>query len=140
MSNGPVIIPPVSLPLNQSECMCESMQEVIDNIHSPVPTSCSTDAECTGVECLIYLDPNNVLVLEDEFEICQEPPGVLVLLRTSDGTPIFDHYFTGSSNEAFNISSLLHVDLFVSVVPGNYSMTVSVSDGVTFSPTTPLLH
>ena len=105
------------------------MDQVISNVESPVEdTACDTNAACTGMECRIAIDQDNVLVLQTELEFCELPPGMFVVLRTDDGTPVFEHRFTGSSSEDFTIPPDIPVSLFVSVVPGNYSVTVVVSD------------
>ena len=104
------------------------MDEITNNVESPVDTACETNAECTGFDCRIAIDQDNILVLEAELEFCQLPPGMLVVLRTDDGTPVFEHYFIGTSSQDFTIPPDIAVNLLVSVFPGNYSVTVEVSD------------
>ena len=70
-----IFVPTTHIPLNSSDCMCESLSQLSDNIDAPVETDCGTkDDECVGLECHLSVEDQQYL-LETEVYPCATPPG-----------------------------------------------------------------
>ncbi len=62
--------------MNASDCMCQSITQMKNNIESPVETKCQTDPECVGLECSLVVQDHNYLI-DTEIYPCATPPGKL---------------------------------------------------------------
>lgn len=126
-SNGDVIIPYVEIGLDQHLCMCQSMQDIIASIDSPVETDCSTNPACTGTRCTLLIPPpfgNHDL--ETDYEACQDPPGAFVVFRNPDGNVLLAQYFDASDTSVISLDAGFTVTLTVNIMHQNYSMIVQV--------------
>ena len=116
-----LIVPNVVIPLNTSDCMCRSLQQLSSDIQNSIPQlSCSTDLRCHGVLCTLQasLYGADMAVLP-----CRSPPGLRISLTDAEGHQIYSGVFDRSQNAS--VSSLLMLN--VVIVQRKYSMDVQVS-------------
>ena len=115
------VIPYTEIPLNASYCMCESIEQIANNIQSPVVTSCVTNMKCIGVECEIVFNEIDFLV-ENEIIQCNNPPGFLLVIRSAmNNVIVFESYFDRSTN-----ATILGSPLFIVIEQKEYSMIIQV--------------
>ena len=123
--NGSVIttIPTVEIPLNASDCMCESIKRIGENIESPVQTNCMFNSGCTGQECTFRVGIFDYL-LESEVISCAKPPGFTFIVRDPLKNVVSEDYFDSDRD-----TTLLSIYPFhVTVEHRKYSIIVSVRD------------
>ena len=120
-----VLIPPITFSINTTDCLCASVEELADRIHSPLEHDCVPKDDCSGVRCTLevivatyYLD---AVILS-----CNQPPGVEIDLEDSDGNLLYTRIF--NQTEVTNIPIAgFSVPLSFSIVHRNYSMDIEVS-------------
>ena len=118
-----VAIPLTAVPLNASDCMCQSIQDIADNGDYPVDTVCVNNSQCNGVDCTFKFGPISFNV-ETEIQPCSQPPGFFVIFsHAQTGNVVFDEYFNSSTNS----SHVFGLPLYVVVIHKPYSMIVEVS-------------
>ena len=109
-------IPKFAIPLNSSECMCNSLMEYANVFRDKVPlhpdnVSCAVNSKCDGVRCEVQFAYGTYY---DEFVIlpCTTPPAMEYLLETPDYTPllqlIFDDNGTYTVDSEY-VANLTHV-------------------------------
>ena len=107
------LIPLVHVPLNASQCMCESLKNLSQY-------SCTKNSACNGVQCdidgLSYTV--DLLVLS-----CDDPPGIGITILDPDGTDIY----MGTFDQTQSIPIPPVGNLKVSILHHDYSMDVEVS-------------
>ena len=65
-------VPSVELPLNASDCMCEAIKHIGENVEAPVHTECMANSNCTGQECTFHIGDTK-FTLEAYAEPCPQP-------------------------------------------------------------------
>lgn len=117
-------MPEVVVPLNASDCMCRSLQQLAGSIRTAGGLSCTATPSppCNRVQCqpqtlLPSLFGVDVTVLQ-----CRDPPAVQISLTEPSGSSIYSGVFDRSQN--VSVSVLL--TLSVSIVQGPYSIDVEV--------------
>ena len=116
-----LIVPNVVIPLNTSDCMCRSLQQLSSDIQNSIPQlSCSTDLRCHGVLCTL---PASLYGADMAVLPCRSPPGLRISLADAEGHQIYSGVFDRSQNAS--VSSLLMLN--VVIVQRKYSMDVQVS-------------
>ena len=128
-----VLIPDVVIPLNPRECMCQSMQSVIQDgdlsALVPTPYSCNSTTTCNGVHCEFSGYTSDITV-----DPCSEE--VLFTLYNSDGSTVFQRLFNTSQNVSITLPSDLVVlfgstaTLSVVLVHHTYSVEIEASKHV----------
>ena len=120
------LIPPTLVPLNTTECMCESLEDLADIIHSPFEHDCSTTPDCDGVRCELDV-LGNVLFVEAIALPCNNPPAAEVVVQNSLGQNLFVGIFNRSEQRDIVIlGTRITVDAIV--VHRNYSVDVEVGE------------
>ena len=115
-----LIIPNVVIPLNTSDCMCRSLQQLSSDVQRSIPQlSCSTVARCTGVRCSV---PASLYGADVAVLPCRDPPGLRISLADAQKRQVYSGVFDRSQNAS--VSSLLMLN--VAIVQRKYSMDVQV--------------
>ena len=117
-------IPSVLVPLNTSECACESLDNVASSIESPLEHDCQRDANCDGVRCEMDLF-GRVFYIELLIDPCQDPPAVDWVIFNSDMEAIYEVTFDESGTGQFTVRGQ-PLPLEQIIVHHNYSMEIEV--------------
>ena len=128
LSNGQVLIPPLIMSLNQTECMCQSVEVLAASVvDTPAPTTCQRTSACDGVMCELMVPIIGTVDLEVNFQVCQDPPRIDVVVTDSSGSVIFDQNFDSSDmvDISLNIFVTLNLDIFIE--NHNYSIIIQVN-------------
>ena len=121
-----LLFDPVYIPLNPGVCMCNTMQEVADNIHDLTGFSCdTTDNECNSIRCDESDSSSQSLPLQSvgmSVSPCDDPPSLILNVGVNGDT----QSITADDNK---VVSLSHLDatLRISLWHFDYSMDVEVS-------------
>ena len=118
------LIPPIIFPINTTECLCTSLEQLAEKIHTPFEHDCYTTTDCDGIICTLDVAISSYL-LEMIVLSCEDPPAVDVVVEREDGTPIFSLVVNESVTVPVWISVFRH-DLSISVIHRTYSMDVQV--------------
>lgn len=122
-----VLVPHVTIGLNPTGCMCESINAIAGRGVSPFDTQCVNNTECTGLECTFDTQVFGTYRIETEVQSCVTPPGFVFLVRNVEsGAIIFDQYFDSSRNATINFNNVA-IPLHVKVHHRKYSIIISVS-------------
>ena len=91
-------VPSVQIPLNASDCMCESVKNAIagENEEELLGETCMANAECTGQKCSINF-ASIMFLLEIDSRPCANPPG-FVFITSANGTVLSENYFNKDTN------------------------------------------
>ena len=119
------LIPLTSVPLNATECMCESLEDLADNIQSPVEHNCSTTPNCDGFHCELDVSGNTFFV-EGIVLPCTNPPAAEVIVQNSQRQNIFSAIFNTSGQRDIVILGL-RMTVNTTVVHHKYSVDIEVS-------------
>lgn len=128
LSNGTTstLVPFVTIGLNASGCMCDSINAIPERGVSPYETDCVNNTECTGLECNFSIGPVHYKI-ETEVQSCANPPGFIFLIRNVDtNLIIFNQYFDSSKNTSIPFGQA-SIPLGVMVHHRKYSMIISIS-------------
>ena len=118
-----VIIPSTAVPLNTSDCMCQSIQSITESNDIPDGAVCFNNSQCTGVDCTISIG-DTIYNIKTNIHPCSYPPGFFFIVsQAQTGNVVFKEFFNSSTNS----SSLLALPLYVVVTNKPYSMIISVS-------------
>ena len=121
------LIPPTLVPLNTTECMCESLEDLADIIHSPFEHNCSTTSDCDGVRCELDVF-GNVFFIEAIALPCNNPPAAEVIVQNSQRQNIFGAIFnTSGQRDVVILGFRITVDVIV--VHRDYSVDIEVNEG-----------
>ena len=127
-------IPSVLVPLNTSECQCESLHDLASIIHSPLEHDCvvlNSSSHCDGVRCeLDYV--GTVYYLELIVLSCEDPPAVEFAIEDSDLNPLYEAVFNKTGTTNFNVANP-PVIFNGTLVQYNHSIDVEVSCYVYYS-------
>ena len=128
--DGLVLVPPLTIALNQTECMCESMESLAAGVGTPsgITATCQSTLACDGVTCAIEA-LGMTLTVEIDFRVCDEPPGSRVMVLDSSNDVIFDKYFNSSDMDIISLGLFTSLNLDVFIEHHDYSMILQV--GVT---------
>ena len=122
--NNNVIVPDVVVPLNVSDCMCRSLQQISDGVQSTVPgLRCTAGPQCNNVRCLPQTLLPSLFGVDLTVLQCRSPPAVQISLTDSNGYAIYSGIFDRSQNAT--VSALL--TLSVTIIQREYSMDIEVS-------------
>lgn len=82
-----LLIPDVSVPLNTTECSCQSLQDLAALVESPVEHDCNNNSRCDGVRCELDIF-GEIFFVEVVVLSCAQPVAmeVLVEVREEDNT------------------------------------------------------
>ena len=123
MSDGTVLIPQVLVPLNASECLCDSLADLAEQATHPlVEPECSTNELCNGVRCELDIF-GSVYYLEIMIDSCES--AVEVLVEDSQGQVLHSSTFNQTETKTLQIGSL-SLPTEVVIVKHNYSMELQV--------------
>ena len=128
LANGSVLIPPLTIGLNQTMCMCQSMQALASSVDPPAPASgsCQGASTCSGVNCILTVPFVGTYSVEVDFEVCQDPPRMLVVVEDSSNSVLLDQYFSTSDTVDVSITPSLSFTLDVVIEHYDYSMIIQV--------------
>ena len=126
--NGSVIIPPLTIGLNQTACMCQSMQALASSVDPPEPASgsCQAASTCSGVNCILTVPLTGTFYIKVDFEVCQDPPRMLVVVEDSGNNILLDQYFSTSEIVDVSVSTFLTITLDVVIENYDHSMILQV--------------
>ena len=119
------VIPQVYVPLNASDCMCSSLQELA-SLSGPslIETSCVTNDECDGVRCQLNI-VNNIFYVETVVFPCSNATDVLV--EDQAFTVLFMTTIFNRSEVRNVVIGGRPLIINATVVPMDYSMLIAVS-------------
>ena len=126
--NGSVLISPLTIGLNQTYCMCQSMQAIASSVEPPEPASgcCQTTSTCSGVNCVLTEPIVGTFYIEVDFEVCQDSPRILVVVKNSTDGVLLDQYFSTSETVDVSVNAFLTLTLDVITENYDYSMIIQV--------------
>ena len=121
------LIPEIGYIINTTQCLCDSMVELADKIHSPIEHDCAANDDCNGVLCVADVFSDTYLL---EFLIlsCEDPPALDILLEDGDGNALFSAVVTDTYYGTLPAGDFV-ILLQANVVHYNYSMDIQVSIG-----------
>ena len=120
------LIPLTSVPLNTTECMCESLEDLADIIQSPFEHDCSTTPNCDGVHCELDIF-GLILYIETIVLPCANPPALEVIVQNSQRQNIFGAIFnTSGQRDIVVLNTRMTVNSII--VHRSYSMDIEVSE------------
>lgn len=118
-------VPRAFVPLNASECMCSSLEDLASKAGGTfIEPECRTNQECNGVTCEVDTF-GRVFYLESIILPCTY--AVDVVLRNSERQPLFMTIFNRSEVHVLDFGLFIAPRLYVEIVRHPYSMEVSVS-------------
>ena len=116
-------IPSTAVPLNTSDCMCQSIQNIRQSSDIPDGAVCVNNSQCTGMDCTISIG-GSAYNVKTNIQPCSYLPGFLFTVsQAQTGTVVFKEFFDSSTNS----SLLLQLPLYVVVTNKPYSMIIIVS-------------
>ena len=132
MADGTEVIPSVSVPLNQTDCMCESLTSVASSVaesftiaNTDIKTSCFVNQQCSGIDCPVMI---SIFTFHIEVDVqpCETPPGIFLVVRNAGLQAIYEGYFI--SDDVISVVSEDNIDIQVNVKieQRDYSMNVEV--------------
>ena len=115
------LIPQTAVPLNTTDCMCQSLQDAANRTANGI--TCTNNTHCDGLHC-VFQSGNNVNFNVDTVILpCHRPPGFnLTIIHESSGQTVLMQYFNSSSSE----TSLFNFPLHVMVVHKPHSIIIKV--------------
>ena len=117
-------VPRATVPLNASECMCSSLQDLANKAGGTlIEPECFTNQQCNGVTCEVDII-GNVFYLESIILSCTY--AVDVVVRNSQRQPLFMTVYNRTEAHVIGLGSI-STNLYVEIVRYPYSMEVSVS-------------
>ena len=123
-SPNSTLIPQATIPLNASDCMCQSLQNLSTRAGgSDLEPECQTNPECNGIVCELDIF-GSVFYLETIVLPCDY--AVDVVIRDSQRQPTFMSVYNHTETHTISIGSF-SAPLYVEIVPHPYSMEVYVS-------------
>ena len=126
------LIPQVSVPLNTSDCLCESLEDLASVIQSPlgIEHDCHTNSDCDGMQCELDINSDRYFLDLVVFS-CMEPPAIDVIVEDEEQERVFEQTFTESGTRNLTLG-LFPMILNSTVIHHNYSVDVEVSTYYTF--------
>ena len=119
-----VVIPQAIVPLNASECMCSSLEDLaVRSGGTLLEPECRTNQQCNGVICEIDAF-GDVYYIENIILPCDY--AVDVVIEDSSGQPTFVAVFNRTESHPIVVGSL-NLILNVEIIRHSYSMEISVS-------------
>lgn len=116
-------IPSTAIPLNASDCMCQSIQDITMSNDIPDGAVCVNNSQCTGLDCTFNIG-GTMYKVETQIQPCSYPPGfIFIVSQVQTGTVVFEDFFDSSNNS----SILFELPLYVVVIHKPYSMVITVS-------------
>ena len=123
-SSNVTLIPQATVPLNASECMCQTLQDLATKAGSTVvEPECQTNTECSGVVCELDI-LGSVFYLESIILPCDY--AVDVVVRDSQRQALFMSVYNRTETHTISIGTL-SASLYVEINRHPFSMEVSVS-------------
>ena len=123
-SSNVTLIPQATVPLNASECMCQTLQDLATKAGSTVvEPECQTNTECSGVVCELDI-LGSVFYLESIILPCDY--AVDVVVRDSQRQALFMSVYNRTETHTISIG-ILSASLYVEINRHLFSMEVSVS-------------
>ena len=118
------LVPWVQYDINTTECLCSSVEELAEKIHSPAEHDCSATPTCDGVTCELEVF-GNTLTLETDVLSCTTPPAFDVIVKDSSGTPIYTGVYDDNSTGTINIAGFV-LPISVLLIQRPYSIEIEV--------------
>ena len=118
------VIPPVVYDINTTECLCTSMEELAEKIHSPIEHDCEATPACDGVTCQLEV-LGNTYIIEMDVLSCAQPPGVDVLVKDAMGNPFYSAVIDDNTTQTVPIHGI-YVPMQVLLIQHPYSIEVEV--------------
>ena len=119
------VIPSTAVPLNTSDCMCQSIQSITESGDIPYGAVCVNNSQCTGVDCTISIGGSTYNV-KTNIKPCSYSTGFLFTVsQTQTSIVVFNEFFSSSTNSS--LPDPLGLPLYVVVTNKPYSMIISVS-------------
>ena len=124
MSSNLYLIPPVVYSINTTDCLCSSMEDLADAIHSPIEHDCAATPTCDGVTCQLDV-LGNAYIVEMDVLSCAQPPGVDVLVIDSMGQIFYSTVVNDNTTGVILIGSY-YVLMMATLIRHDYSIEVEV--------------
>ena len=126
-----ILIPSVTIPLNPSMCMCQSLHRLARDIQSPrllpIQYSCTNNTACSGIHCQF-----SNYTCDVTFDPCSER--VQLTAHNPRGSVVYQKIYNSSRSETIHLTSDLSqlslgstAILNVTILHHNYSMEIEAS-------------
>ena len=119
------LIPEVSVPLNTTDCSCQSLQDLASVIQSPIEHDCYNTSTCDGIRCELDVF-GAVYYVEIVVLSCAEPTAFEVLVEDDAFQPLSVSIFNKTSQEIITVDG---VDIVIdsTIIHHEYSVEIEVS-------------
>ena len=126
-NSGDVVIPQVYIPLNTSDCMCQSLTRLVDQIHhTGVTVTCSTNEQCS--ENLIHCSGRDIRGVDFEVNTTVLPcENAIQIQDVRIGNRVIHRPLRLTESFSLNLTVINFIGLIeATIIPHNYSLEVQV--------------
>ena len=86
------LIPWVQYDINTTQCLCSSVEQLAEEIQSPIEHDCSATPTCDGVTCRLEVF-GNMFIVETDILSCTTPPAIDVIVKDSSEDVVYSGVF-----------------------------------------------
>ena len=119
------LIPPITVPIDQQFCSCQSLEGLASNIHTPLEPECFTNDMCNGIRCKFTV-LGSMFQLETLLLSCNNPPAIETVLEDENNAPLSTNTASRTGIYYMRVNTL-ELPMYVEITHYNYSMDISVS-------------
>ena len=119
------LIPEVSVPLNTTDCSCQSLEDLASVIQSPIAHDCYNTSECDGIRCELDVF-GTVYYVEIVVLFCAEPTAFEVLVENAAFQPLAEAIFNKTSQEVIIVEGV-NIIVNATIIHHEYSVEIEVS-------------
>ncbi len=118
------LIPPVSVPMNSTECACQTFEDLAANTQSPVEHGCQVVENCRGQEC--ELDVFGAIYYIDFFvDPCGGDVLIEYVIKNAEKEAIFESAYNETTSSTIEIQGVL-IPIVQILVRHDYSIELEV--------------
>ena len=119
------LIPEVSVPLNTTECSCESLRDLASVIQSPIEHDCYNTSNCDGIRCELDIF-GAVYYVEIVVLFCAKPTAIEVLVEDESFQPLSESIFNETSQQVIMVAGV-NVVIDATIIHHEYSIEIEVN-------------
>ena len=119
------LIPPITVPIDQQFCSCQSLEGLANNTHTSSESKCFTNDMCNGIRCNFTVLGIKVQ-LETLLLSCNNPPAIETVLEDENNAPLSTNIASSTDTYYMRVNTL-ELPMYVEITHYNYSMDISVS-------------
>ena len=120
--NNYTVVPPVEILLNTSACICAAVTHIANNGPS-TEADCKTNSNCNGLECIVEVPDQGLIIIEFTVEPCIDPPGFAYTI--SDGDGVVNEQGIVNKNKSIDLPGVFK--LLITVEHTKFSVILHVS-------------